>query len=347
MKRFVGGAFRFSNLGKETKLCRFLYRLFPKNLTLMNHLLLSLFFPLLGLGCQPHASSQAETQTSEKESVADIQTKKNVNASNKDSILRLTDYTKADSMKVVSLLRMKPKGNDVLFYARQLIGVPYVAATLEGNDPERLVVNLRQLDCTTLVETVLALTLTHRESSTDFSRYCENLMLLRYRGGRMEGYLSRLHYFTWWMHDNVDKGIVEIVEDKAHFTSMINVQNHYMSAHPDKYKMLTLHPEWTDSIKAMEDKSNGPDGYYLPEAKTSLSAKDLKSVHDGDIVAIVTRKDGIDYSHLGFAVWGKDGKLHLLNASSIHHKVVEEPKTLRQYLKEHPSSIGIRLLRMR
>ena len=100
-------------------------------------------------------------------------------------------------------------------------------------------------------------------------------------------------------------------------------------------------------ILQLEQQYNGPDGFFLPASKTRLTPKELSSIHNGDIVAIVTRKDGIDYSHLGFAVWGKDNLLHLLNASSIHHKVVEEPKTLYQYLKEHPSSIGIRLLRLK
>ena len=60
----------------------------------------------------------------------------------------------------------------------------------------------------------------------------------------------------------------------------------------------------------------------------------------------MTTKAGLDYSHLGFAVWGKDGRLHLLNASSVHHRVVEEPMTLHRYLKERKTSVGIRLLRL-
>lgn len=96
----------------------------------------------------------------------------------------------------------------------------------------------------------------------------------------------------------------------------------------------------------MEQRYNGDDGFYLPEAATGLGHKDLGFVRDGDLVAIVTSKAGLDYSHLGFAVWGSDGRLHLLNASSIHHKVVEEPKTLRQYLREHPTSVGVRVFRL-
>lgn len=256
-------------------------------------------------------------------------------------------YTAADSALVVRLLALTPKGNDVLFYARRFKGVPYVGGTLEVADPERLVVNLRELDCTTLVETTLALALTRRSGKGRFEDYLANLERLRYRDGRMNGYLSRLHYFTWWKNDNTAKGLIEEVSDSAHFTTPLYVDNHYMSAHPDRYKFLKDHPGRTDSIRAMEQRTNGEEGTYLAAPQTALGRKALACIHDGDLVAIVTRKDGIDYSHLGFAVWGKDGLLHLLNASSIHKKVVEEPKTLRQYLSEHPSSIGIRLWRLR
>ncbi len=268
------------------------------------------------------------------------------NAVAPDTILRHTLYTASDSAQVVELLKKPVKGNDVLFYARQFKGVPYVASTLERSDPEQLVVNLTGLDCTTLVETALALAKTHRQGDTTFEAYCHNLQALRYRGGTMNGYLSRLHYFSWWWHDNEQRGNIREVSLPTALTEPVNVDNHYMSRHPDKYKFLSLHPEWVDSIRTMEEATNGIDGRYLPERNTQLTRSKLKEIEDGDLVAIVTRKDGIDYSHLGFAVWGKDGLLHLLNASFIHKKVVEEPKTLFRYLQEHPSSIGVRLWRL-
>lgn len=255
-------------------------------------------------------------------------------------------YTAADSQRVERLLAGQAKGNDVLHYARRFTGVPYVASTLEVADPEKLVVNLRGLDCTTLVENALALAMTKRQGRTDFPSFCRNLERLRYRGGRMNGYLSRLHYFTWWFHDKVERGVVSEVRLPSRLAAPIVVDNHYMSRHPEKYKMLRRHPEWTDSIAAMERAANGPDGAFLPQEATRLTRRQLPCVEDGDLIAIVTTKDGLDYSHLGFAVWGADGRLHLLNASSIHHKVVEEPKTLHRYLTEHPSSIGIRVFRL-
>ena len=67
-------------------------------------------------------------------------------------------------------------------------------------------------------------------------------------------------------------------------------------------------------------------------------------IHNGDIIAIVTNKKGLDTSHLGIAIWHTNG-LHMLNASQIREKVVEEAMTLRQYMEKHPSQLGIRIVR--
>lgn len=263
------------------------------------------------------------------------------------AILTQTSYTAADSAKVVSLLKMDTGQNDVLFYARQFLGVPYVGGTLEVGNKESLIVNLRQMDCATYVETVLALALTKRQGSHDFADYCQNLMGLRYRDGINTGYLSRLHYFTWWMHDNIARGTIAHVPLPEKLTTPLHVNNYYMSRNADKYPHLKGNQVRIDSLRQMELAQNGEDGRYLPAAQTRLSRQKLPSIADGDLIAIVTRKKGLDYSHLGFAVWGSDGYLHLLNASQLHRKVVEERKTLFKYLGEHPTSIGIRLWRLR
>ena len=68
------------------------------------------------------------------------------------------------------------------------------------------------------------------------------------------------------------------------------------------------------------------------------------AIQDGDIIAITTKKKGLDTSHIGFAIWHLDG-LHFINASQIHKKVVEEPMTLYDYMQKHPSQKGIRIVR--
>ena len=59
-------------------------------------------------------------------------------------------YDRSDEQEVERLLNDTSLRTS-LDFARRLKGRPYVAATLEVADPERLVVNLRGLDCATLV----------------------------------------------------------------------------------------------------------------------------------------------------------------------------------------------------
>mgnify|MGYP000087343528 CR=1 FL=1 len=79
---------------------------------------------------------------------------------------------------------------------------------MDGTDEETLVVHLDKVDCTTLVETVLALSLTDKYGKSDFESYKKALRCIRYRNGKQAGYVSRLHYFSDWIKDNEQKGIV-------------------------------------------------------------------------------------------------------------------------------------------
>jgi len=233
-----------------------------------------------------------------------------------------------------------------LFFARQLLGRPYVAYTLEGNDPERLVVNMRQLDCTTLVENVVALTLCVRHHHLSYHAFRHALVDMRYRGGVIRGYTSRIHYFTEWITENTMSGIVrEIQSPNPPFTAVQHVKVGYMSSHPESYEALRNHPEFISDIRKMEKQVSGQHFRYIPKSAVGNSRQLRKVVCDGDIIAITCKKAGLDIAHLGFAVWKKDG-LHLLNASQIHKKVVEEPMTLYQYLQKHPSHTGIRIIRI-
>ncbi|MGI6242905.1 MAG: N-acetylmuramoyl-L-alanine amidase-like domain-containing protein [Prevotella sp.] len=258
------------------------------------------------------------------------------------------DYWRSDSLKVVKLLQQADKldisTNYMIFFARQLKGLPYVSKTLEKNPDERLVVNLRQMDCTTYVESVLALTLCAEQGKTSFEEYCRNLQRIRYKDGDVH-YTNRLHYFTCWMEENAKKGIVEIVEgDQELFSATQTVEASYMTTHVSAYPMLEAHKEWIPEIKKMEESITGNQYAYIPKSKLSEDSLLRHTIHDGDIIVILTSKAGLDTSHIGIAVWHDDG-LHLLNASSIHHKVVEEPKLFRKYMKQHRSHTGIRVVR--
>ena len=243
-----------------------------------------------------------------------------------------------EAAKIVALLK-KARQQDSktvlpLFFARQFLGVPYVAHTLEVNDSERLVVNTRQMDCTTLVETVTALTLCAQRKDTAYAAFQHTLQAMRYRGGVIDGYPSRIHYFTDWIVENQKAGI-----------AVQTVKVNYMSTHPQSYEALRKHPEYVAQIAKAERRITGQKFRYIPKKLVGRQALLRKAIKDGDIIAITCNKSGLDIAHLGFAVWKKDG-LHLLNASQLHHKVVDEPMTLYRYLQKHPSHTGIRIIRI-
>lgn len=256
----------------------------------------------------------------------------------------------SDSAKVEQLIAdamMQPEGtNLVVHIARQLLGIPYVGKTLEVNDKEQLVVNLRQLDCTTYVENVLALYLCATTRTPSYAAFCEQLRRIRYEGGTV-AYACRLHYFTQWIDDNERLGIVEEYDvDSTLFVANEPLRLRYMTQHRDLYPAIARNDSLYQEIAERERQLDGRQTRYIPRRQLVDSEALRRAVSDGDILAIVTNKAGLDTSHIGIAVWHDDG-LHLLNASSIHKRTVEEPMTLHDYMTKHPSQKGIRVIKVR
>lgn len=261
-----------------------------------------------------------------------------------------TLYEKQDSIKIVSLLKeasqLKQKpASWMLWFGKKFADVPYVGGTLDKTAAEHLIVNTRQLDCTTYVEMITALTMCAQNHETSFTAYCNHLKHVRYIGGEVS-YVKRQHYFTVWMDDNEKEGIVKNISPNPPFTAVQKVNVNWMSTHISSYKMLTAHPEWRTGIGQLEQSVSGKSYRYIPKGKIANTQLFRNTIKDGDIIAIITNKKGLDTTHIGIASWHKDG-LHLLNASSIHKKVIDEPMTLYQYMQKHPVQIGIRVCRVK
>ena len=172
------------------------------------------------------------------------------------------EYTKADSALVVKLLKdaqtQRGKENRVFYFGKKFLGLPYVAHTLELGDTEHLIVNLHGLDCTTFVETVLALKRCIEAKQKTFDDYCKELQKIRYEGGAAPDYRKRLHYFTLWMDDNEAMGVVKRVSTpNPPYTAVQKVNVDYMTTHVNSYKMLKAHPAWKPAIRSLEQKING------------------------------------------------------------------------------------------
>lgn len=231
----------------------------------------------------------------------------------------------------------------VIETASYFLKTPYVASTLEGEASrgERLVINLRELDCTTFVENVLALAYTVRQEAPTFDLFCHYLANIRYRTGNSIEYTDRLHYFSDWIYENERKGLVKDVTAQAGGKShMFNLS--FMSTHPDSYMALKNHPEFISVIKEKEQEISVRDSYaMIPENRINTCSEGLKN---GDIVCFVTKIAGLDVTHVGFIYW-QDKTLSLLHASSGAKKVIVDPKPLQQYAEGVKSTIGVMIVR--
>ena len=272
---------------------------------------------------------------------------------------QLIHYTREDSIRVMTLLEKgkaysasvgnKPGNNKfMMFFGTQIeqMNIPYVAHTLEPFDTERLIVNLREMDCTTFVENVTALTLCMKDGLYSFEAFCHILQKLRYVHGDVPAYTKRLHYFTQWIEDNAQMGFCrEIQSPNPPFTDVQTVYVDYMTKNSSKYRMLTVNPNDIPLITKMEKKLSGKQYRYIPISQIKNTELLRNTVKDGDIIAIITNVKGLDTQHVALAKWHDDG-LHILHASSVRKAVVDEPVPLQKYLINRKTTPGIRVVRL-
>lgn len=244
---------------------------------------------------------------------------------------------------VLSKLREDKKletGTLVIKVGHLFLETPYVASTLEVGGKEKMVINLREMDCTTFAENCLALARTIKKDNPTFDNFVNELKYIRYRDGILNEYPSRLHYFSDWIHNNDKKKTVKDISVEFGNFAFKNKIN-FMSNHPEDYPALKSYPEYIKEIAVQENEVTNRKTWYLPKNKFSEYEHLL---HDGDIIGITTSMPGMDISHVVIAIL-QDGRIHLLNASSKHKKVLVSHETLEQYLNTYKSITGIMVAR--
>jgi hypothetical protein len=219
------------------------------------------------------------------------------------------------------------------------LGTPYVAATLENGLEEKLVINLRELDCTTFAENCLALARTVKSGKSDFDSFASQLEKIRYRNGERKLYPSRLHYFSDWIRDNDHKEIIsaKINQKGVKTGKVIN----FMSTHSNSYPVLKEHPELVPVIAAQEKELTEADLYYFPKDNIPNLYEQLQH---GDIVGLTSAMDGLDVNHVGIIIQ-KDKEFYLLHASQSEKKVVVATSPLTEFLKPASKNSGIMIAR--
>jgi hypothetical protein len=232
-----------------------------------------------------------------------------------------------------------PIGELITEIGLSFLGTPYVAATLENGLDEKLVINLRELDCTTFAENCLALANTIKMHKTEFEAFAIQLEKIRYRDGLRNQYPSRLHYFSEWIHNNHQKQTInESINQKGVKTGKA-IQ--FMSTHPTSYLVLKAHPQVIPSIAEQEKELTQAGLYYFP--KNDLQNIDNNLQH-GDIIGLTSTIEGLDINHVGIII-RKNNKFHLLHASQSEKKVVVSATPLADFLKPESRNSGIMIAR--
>ena len=239
-------------------------------------------------------------------------------------------------------LAQKPINEIIIEIGKSFIGTDYVAYTLEKGEQESVIVNLAGLDCYTFFESTLALSRCVKSGKTKFEDYLKEIENLRYRGGKMNDYPSRLHYFSDWLFDMNKRGIGKDVT-KSIGGELIKKKINFMSTHVDSYKRLTENPMFVDQIAMTEREISAREYYYIPQAKI----KDVESkIQSGDIIGITTNVDGLDIAHTGIAIRMDDGRIHFMHAPIVGKKVQITEKPLADYIAGNKKQNGIMVLRV-
>ncbi len=227
------------------------------------------------------------------------------------------------------------------------VGTPYAPGTLEVAGQEDVVVNFQELDCVTFVENVFALArfirihdpgILESESRTR-EAYRGALREIRYRGARVDGYPSRLHYFSDWIRDNEAKGLVrEMTREMGGEEDFKAID--YMTTHPGAYRQLADMANLV-AIQETEYQLSGLTRFKIPEEEIPSW---MSRIQNGDIIAATSTVDGLDVAHTGLAYW-QGSELHLLHAPLVGEAVGLSRLPLDERILRLDGQDGIRVVR--
>jgi len=231
-----------------------------------------------------------------------------------------------------------PIGELTARIGRTFVGAPYVPGTLEAEGEERLIVNLRTFDCVTFVENSLALARAAKLGG-GYDTFKRELLRIRYRDGRLNGYPSRLHYFSEWIANNEAKGIVRnITRELGGIEDRERID--FMTSNADKYRQLA-DQSVLQQIRETEARVSKLPRYYIPEDRIASVANRIRN---GDVIAATSVLEGLDIVHTGLALW-VDNELHLMHAPLVGKDVEISKVPLAERITAIETQDGIMVAR--
>jgi hypothetical protein len=222
--------------------------------------------------------------------------------------------------------------------ATQFVGMPYQAGLLDISSQEKLILALDKFDCVLFVEAVVAIARGIAVQDYNYATFAEQISDLRYRDGKLDGYCSRLHYFSEWISENQARGTVKQVTQELGGVKT-NKSLNFMSNHRQKYAQLKS-DEIFQCIVRTEQRLADLDFIYIPSDKIKQAYSKMQA---GDIVAIATKIKGLDFTHTGLVYRNRDRSIGLIHASPSG--AVKISPDLQTYVNQVKEQQGIVIAR--
>jgi len=242
-----------------------------------------------------------------------------------------------------------PLGRSAARVGELAAGTPYEPGTLEaylraGGSPsgtEPLTLSLTRFDCVTLVEACLAVArVASQDDVPSWEAFGREVERMRYRGGVRRGYGSRLHYFSEWIADGEQRGLVRDLG--AGLGGVDDARPlRFMTEHRSSYPALSSGKVFRE-IGAMERRLDGQPRRVITTARIPAVADRIET---GDVLAFATSIPGLDVSHAAFAYRMRDGILRVLHAPLSGGVVEVTRATLPEYVAAIRRATGILIAR--
>ena len=242
-----------------------------------------------------------------------------------------------------------PLGRAAIRVGELARGTPYEPGTLEaylraGGSPravEPLTLSLSRFDCGTLVESCLAVARVAREGGAPtWRRFGSAIERMRYRGGKRRGYASRLHYFSEWIADGTERGLVRDLGPELGGVEDARPLR-FMTAHRASYRALQDARVFRE-IGAVERRLDARPRRMVPAHRIPDVSGQIQT---GDILAFATAIPGLDVTHSALAYRDGEGALRVLHAPLSGGVVEITTRTLREYVAAIRRATGVLVAR--
>ncbi|MGG1905393.1 DUF1460 domain-containing protein [Enterobacter ludwigii] len=211
------------------------------------------------------------------------------------------------------------QGDLISLVSSTFLQTPYQGETLIGSQstPEQLVVNLRGVDCFTLLDYVQALT-----KSDTRKGFLRQLVKTRYVDGKVS-YLARRHFLSDWFA-TVPRNARDVTPDISPDYAVADKQLNRKPDGGEYIPGLGIHPRKINYIHG-----------------NAISQLVLDRLKTGDYVGVYSPLEGLDVSHVGIVI-RHDEQVWFRNASSLaaNRKVVDSP--FLEYMRAKPGIVVLR-----